>query len=65
MRKDGGAKDWEVASIFHYLRVATINHGIQAGAISGRASSDFSRPYFDMTKHSMGAALQRVRRTRN
>lgn len=65
MRKDGGGKDWEVASIFHYFRAATISHGIQARAISGRASSDFSHLYFDMTKQSMDAALQRVRRMRD
>jgi aminoglycoside phosphotransferase (APT) family kinase protein len=52
MRQDGDGKDWEVASIFHYFRAATVSHGIQASAISDRASSDFSHLYFDMTKQS-------------
>lgn len=60
MLKDGGGKDWEIASIFHYLRAATISHGIQARAISGQASSDFSHLYFDMTKQAIDVALQRV-----
>lgn len=61
VRNDGGGKDWEIATIFHYLRAATISHGIQARAISGQASSDFSHLYFAATKQGMDAALQRVK----
>jgi aminoglycoside phosphotransferase (APT) family kinase protein len=61
VRKDGGGRDWEIATIFHYLRGATISHGIRARAISGQASSDFSHLYFAATKQGMDAALQRIK----
>jgi aminoglycoside phosphotransferase (APT) family kinase protein len=60
LRKDGRGKDWEVASIFQYIRSATISHGIQARAISGQASSDFAHIYFEKTKKSIDAAFRRV-----
>jgi hypothetical protein len=63
LTKDGGGKDWEVATIFQYIRGATISHGIQARSISGRASSDFGHLYFG-TKTSMDAAFQRVKKLR-
>lgn len=60
LRQDRGGKDWEAAIIFHYIRGATISHGIQARTISGQASSDFGHLYFSKTKQSLDAALQRV-----
>lgn len=60
-RKDGGGRDWEVAQVFHYVRGGTISHGIQARTISGQASSDFSHIYFENTRRSMEAALDRVK----
>lgn len=61
MRKDGGGRDWEVATIFHHLRSATIAHGIHARAIRGQASSSFSHQYFSRAKRSMDAAYKRVK----
>lgn len=61
-RKDGGGRDWEIAKVFHFVRGGTISHGIQARTISGQASSDFSHVYFENTKRSLDAALQRVRK---
>ncbi|KAF4456258.1 phosphotransferase enzyme family domain [Fusarium albosuccineum] len=60
VRKDGGGRDWEVATIFYHLRGATISHGIQARSISGQASSDFGHLYFAKTKDSLDAALRRI-----
>lgn len=60
-RRDGGGRDWEVAKVFHFVRGGTISHGIQARTISGQASSDFSHVYFENTKRSLDAALEKVR----
>ncbi|KAL6407390.1 Acyl-CoA dehydrogenase family member 11 [Ilyonectria robusta] len=62
VRKDGRGKDWEMATIFQYIRGATISHGIQARTISGRASSEFGHIYFGKTKQSLDAAWKRVER---
>jgi aminoglycoside phosphotransferase (APT) family kinase protein len=59
-RNDNDGKDLEVAKVFHFVRGGTISHGIQARTISGQASSEFSHVYFDNTKRSLDAALQRV-----
>jgi aminoglycoside phosphotransferase (APT) family kinase protein len=60
-RKDNGGRDWEIAKVFHFVRGGTISHGIQARTISGQASSDFSHIYFENTKRSLNAALEKVR----
>ncbi|KAF5599665.1 phosphotransferase enzyme family domain-containing protein [Fusarium pseudoanthophilum] len=60
MRQDNRGKDWDTAIIFHYLRGATIAHGIQARAISGQSSSSFSHLYFSKTKQGIEAALRRI-----
>ena len=60
-RKDNKGRDWEVAKVFHFVRGGTISHGIQARTISGQASSDFSHVYFENTRRSLGAALEKVR----
>lgn len=62
VRKDGRGKDWDIATIFQYIRGATISHGIQARTISGRASSEFGHIYFGKTKQSLDAAWKRVER---
>lgn len=60
--KGGDGKDWEVATIFQYIRGGTISHGIQARTMSGQASSDFSHLYFAKTKKSLDAAFERVQK---
>jgi hypothetical protein len=60
--KDGGGKDWEIATIFQYIRGGTISHGIQARTISGQASSDSSHRYFAKTKKSLDASFQRMKK---
>ncbi len=55
-----GPSDWDVAQIFHNVRGGTISHGIQARAISGQASSDFSHVYFENTARSLDAAWEMV-----
>jgi hypothetical protein len=62
LSKDGGGRDWEVATIFQYVRGATISHGIQARTISGQNSSTSSHIYFAKTKQSLDAAFQRVQK---
>ncbi|KAH7142212.1 kinase-like domain-containing protein [Dactylonectria macrodidyma] len=62
LRKDGGGKDWQIATIFQYVRAGTVNHGIQARTISGQASSTSSHLYFVKTKKFLDAAFQRVQR---
>ena len=62
LRKDGGGRDWEIATIFQYARGATISHGIQARTISGQASSDTSHLYFAKTRKSLDAAYRRMRK---
>lgn len=64
-RKDGNGKDWQVAQVFHYMRGGTISHGIQARTVTGQASSEFSHVYFDNTKRSLEAALERVKNMKN
>jgi hypothetical protein len=64
-RKDSNGKDWQVAQVFHYLRGGTISHGIQARTVIGQASSEFSHIYFDNTKRSLEAALERVKNMKN
>lgn len=59
-RRESGGKDWEIAKIFHYVRSGTITHGIQARTITGQASSDFSRLYFENTRKSLDTALKMV-----
>lgn len=61
LRKDGGGRDWDIALIFQYIRGGTISHGIQARAISGQASSDFSHLYFSKTAESLNAAFNRMK----
>ncbi|KAF5601175.1 phosphotransferase enzyme family domain-containing protein [Fusarium pseudocircinatum] len=61
MRQDNRGKDWDTAIIFHYLRGATIAHGIQARAISGHSSSSFSHLYFSKTRQGIDAALRRIK----
>jgi len=60
-RTENNGKDFEIAKVFHHMRGGTISHGIQARTISGQASSDFSHIYFENTKRSLQAALDRVR----
>lgn len=60
--KGGGGRDLEVATIFQYVRGATISHGIQARTISGQNSSTSSHLYFAKTKQSLDAAFQRVQK---
>lgn len=60
--QDGRGQDWEVATIFQYVRGATISHGIQARTISGQNSSTSSHIYFAKTKKSLDTALKRVRK---
>ncbi|KAH7211290.1 kinase-like domain-containing protein, partial [Fusarium oxysporum] len=60
MRQDNRGKDWDTAIIFHYLRGATIAHGIQARFISGQSSSSFSHLYFSKTRQAIEAALRRI-----
>lgn len=60
-RWDPRSDRWEIAKLFHLMRGGTISHGIQAGAISGQASSDFSQVYFQNTRRSLDAALVKVR----
>ncbi|EGU73668.1 hypothetical protein FOXB_15837 [Fusarium oxysporum f. sp. conglutinans Fo5176] len=60
MRQDNRGKDWDTAIIFHYLRGATIAHGIQARSISGQSSSSFSHLYFSKTRQAIEAALRRI-----
>ena len=55
-------KDFEIAKIFHYLRGATISHGIQARTYAGQASSDFSHVYFENTRKMFDAAWVMVQR---
>lgn len=62
LRKDGGGKDWQIATIFQYVRAGTVSHGIQARTISGQASSTSSHMYFDKTKKFLDAAFQRMQR---
>lgn len=62
--KGRGGKDWEVATIFQYVRGATISHGIQARTISGQNSSTFSHLYFAKTKKSLDSAFERVQKLR-
>ncbi|KAH8681873.1 kinase-like domain-containing protein [Xylariales sp. PMI_506] len=65
LRKDGGGKDWKVASVFQHIRGATISHGIQARTISGQASSEFSHLYFSKTREYLDAAYERVKELKN
>lgn len=58
----GKGRDWDVAIIFHYIRGATISHGIQARTIRGQASSNNSHLYFAKTHKSLEAAWQRMLR---
>ncbi|KAG7407517.1 Acyl-CoA dehydrogenase family member 11 [Fusarium oxysporum f. sp. rapae] len=60
MRQDNRGQDWDTAIIFHYLRGATIAHGIQARSISGQSSSSFSHLYFSKTRQAIEAALHRI-----
>ncbi|KAF5266773.1 hypothetical protein FOXYS1_2385 [Fusarium oxysporum] len=60
MRQDNRGKDWDTAIIFHYLRGATIAHGIQARSIIGQSSSSFSHLYFSKTRQAIEAALRRI-----
>lgn len=60
-RQGSNGMDWEIAKVFHHIRGGTITHGIHARTISGQASSDFSHMYFENTKRSLDAALNRVR----
>ncbi|KAL9562807.1 hypothetical protein ACKAV7_012993 [Fusarium commune] len=60
MRQDNRGQDWDTAIIFHYLRGATIAHGIQARSISGQSSSSFSHLYFSKTRQAIEAALRRI-----
>jgi aminoglycoside phosphotransferase (APT) family kinase protein len=62
LRKDGGGRDWEIATIFQYARGATISHGIQARTIRGQASSDTSHLYFAKTRKSLDAAFRRMKK---
>lgn len=64
-RLDGDGRDWQIAQIFHHVRSGTITHGIQARTISGQASSAFSHVYFENTKRSLDAALERVQRMKH
>lgn len=61
-RQAGNGRDWETASIFHFIRSGTISHGIQARTISGQASSENSHLYFSKTKSSLEAAVKRMER---
>ena len=58
-------KDFEIAKIFHYLRGATISHGIQARTYAGQASSDFSHVYFENTRKMFDAAWLMVQRLKD
>ncbi|KAJ4188265.1 hypothetical protein NW767_011926 [Fusarium falciforme] len=62
LRRDGGGKDWEIATIFHNIRGGTIAHGIQARTISGQASSEFSHLFFSKRKRFLDAAWQQVKK---
>ncbi|KAF7536604.1 hypothetical protein G7054_g4427 [Neopestalotiopsis clavispora] len=61
-RQAGKGRDWETASIFHFIRSGTISHGIQARTISRQASSENSHLYFSKTKSSLEAAVKRMER---
>lgn len=62
LRNDGGGKDWQIGTIFQFIRSATISHGIQARTIRGQASSEFGHLYYEKKKAYGDAAVKRMER---